>query len=60
MVSDSSLKNNEKESGVVKLEEGGGVVFRLRVEERCGVRSRVQMGDTRRVFFIEALAARIM
>ena len=45
-------------SGVVEL--NGGVVFRLQGEIRCGVVSRLRVGETRRFFFVDALAARIL
>ena len=42
------------------VESNGGVVFQLRGEIQYGVISRLDVGETRRFFFVDALAAYIL
>ena len=42
------------------VESNGGVVFQLRGEMQYGVISRLDVGETRRFFFVDALAACIL
>jgi len=54
----SAVEKEVMLSGVVELNRG--VVFQLRGEIRCGVVSRLRVGETRRFFFVDALAACIL